>query len=443
MKRIIYGKLGRAVILEPRRWGPVGGDHEALYFLEELARRHPDVEFVVGSRYVPPDDGEAMLPPNVVLPPLPTKVKTRNKYNKLEDGTKERIYDESIRPWEESEEILRPYFDSADGVLLWLGQHGGANYPVPSVEKGRDVPCKPLDEQMLYSAPLTLSINRWREADPVRREEVWLMSDVRNYLKARELKWPLRQPVLSQYDFTKNLRQERWEDPRSPGDCGYSGDVSDLGDGTWRSVVHYCHAGLEIVRPGYEVGLSWEERVPFAIMANEARAGRKLPRAPIFREWVSGITTVVYGKWTEDGAAAAGITSAEPVHQSRIPAYVGGAHSTFTMPTSGSGWPTPKPHEAFKLGTVCFFHPAYDDQGHVIPTLEQLRRGAWSEDEGLRNLALWLRVPTPDDLAERVRIVGEDRQTYELLRDAQLRLEQRYLDEDLAFTSIERRLGLR
>ena len=439
-RRVIYGKLGRAVILEPRRWGPVGGDHEALYFLEELARRHPDVEFVIGSRYVPPDEGANALPPNVTLPPLPGKVHTRYKYvGKRGTPERRKVYDESVHPWEESTEILEPYFTDDARVLMWLGQHGGTNCPIPSIEKGRDVLTKPQDAHSLYAAPITLNINRWREEDPLEREEVWLLSDVRNFLKARELKWPDRHPVLAQFDFRKNIKHERYGDPRSPRECGFEAAPED---GVWKAVTQYVHAGLEVVRPRYQVEHGWEERVAFRVLANEALAGKKLPRARIFKEWCSGLTSEVLGKWTPEGAAAAGILSATPVHQSAFPEMMGLAKSTFTMPTSGSGWPTPKPHEMFRLGTICFFHPAYDVQGHVVPTHEQLRAGAWADDPSAVALAGWLRPSTPEELRTRVEAVASSRETYEWLRDEQLRLEQRYIDEDLAFRSIEARLGL-
>jgi hypothetical protein len=94
----------------------------------------------------------------------------------------------------------------------------------------------------------------------------------------------------------------------------------------------------------------------------------------------------------------------------------------------------------FALGVICFFHPMYDTQGHIIPTLEQIRGDVSDE---LRYLAWWLRPTTPQELQRRVDAVSTSRQTYEWLRDAQLRLLARARQDDLCYRLIDERLKLR
>ena len=78
------------------------------------------------------------------------------------------------------------------------------------------------------------------------------------------------------------------------------------------------------------------------------------------------------------------------------------------------------------------------------PVIEQLTKGnAWADEPDLRNLALWLRPGSPEELQRRIEIVDRDRQTYEALRDAQLRLVRNAIEEDRGFRAIEERLGLR
>ena len=60
-----------------------------------------------GTRYQKGTD--VGLPPNVTIPPLPSKD-------------------------EDYVDILRPLYEAADGVLLWLGDHGTVNTPgIPKV----------------------------------------------------------------------------------------------------------------------------------------------------------------------------------------------------------------------------------------------------------------------------------------------------------------------
>ncbi len=125
--------------------------------------------------------------------------------------------------------------------------------------------------------------------------------------------------------------------------------------------------------------------------------------------------------------------------------------STFTTPSSGSGWATTKPWQAFAVGTVCFFHPEYDTQGHIIPTLKQLDDAERNQspdavhgwDVNTAQLARWLRVRDAGDLAKRVRHLNEDHDAWWWLVVQQRRLYDAACANLLHVKMIEERLGLR
>ena len=103
---------------------------------------------------------------------------------------------------------------------------------------------------------------------------------------------------------------------------------------------------------------------------------------------------------------------------------------TLTTPASGSGWATAKPWEAFLTGTICFFHPAYDDQDHILGQLQ-------GDDE--QHLYNWLRVSSAEELQNRVTHVMNDDNAYLWLATTQRKfLERVFLEDQLGNTLHER-----
>lgn len=437
MKRIIYGKIGRSIILNQDKFGPVGGDMEPIFTLDHLARRHPDIEWVVGSRWTGDPSG---LPSNVTLPPLP-KVEPRNHYDKAGN----RFYDESRQPWAAFEEVLRPYFETADGVVLWAGQMGTTNYPIPKVED-RSILTSPQDSFMTYCAPILQNLNRWRDVDPRAHEEVWLVSDARNYLKARDIKWPPGE-IISHYDTVKKQPHERYGDERQPEEFKDLFNAHWRAPGVWEADHHYKYYGLEIVSGVPETWapeLGFEDRRDFGIVINEARSYVGTNRAPIVRDWVVPLLkapTDIVGKWSPSGVEVIGITPLVISHE-HVPTWSGRYKCTLTTPSSGSGWATTKWWEMAAVGTVCFCHPKWDDQGHIIPTTAALDANVWDQEPALEHFFRWLRVETPAELAAKVKAVSESRETYEWLRDMQSWWLAKARHDDRALSEIERRLGL-
>ena len=417
-KTIAYHKIGRSMLLDPEQWGPVGGDNEPLYMLLTLARRHPDVNWVVAGRHGG-DPGN--LPANVIVPEVPTGTDV--------DGVNA---------------VMHYIYANADGALLWLGQHGTSNVPTPQL-KEFDTYTYPQDASLIYVGSTTDALNRVGPPEDGGYEPVWLCADPRNYLKARDVKWYPHEPILGQFDFERQQRHYRWGDPRTPAEC-HRPRSTEIENGHWLSPHSYEYSGLELTGvPRWEdgdPGPAWEDRVRFGIVVNEARAyvTPAMARATIIRKWVTPLDPdFIHGKWTKDGAEHIGFPTIKPVHYLAMQETATRARSTFTTPTSGSEWATAKPWEMFALGVVCFFHPKYDTQGHILPNLAQL---AAVEDDELRYLAWWLRPRTPEELRERVDAVSTSRETYEFLAQAQRRVLKRARDEDRCYRTIERRLGL-
>lgn len=413
-RRIAYYKLGRSLLLDPKGWGPVGGDNEPLTMLLELARRYPEVDWVVAGRH---SRGDADLPSNVLTVDLP----------------RGNVVAENI-------EIMDEVYGTASGAVMWLGQHGTTNMPTPQLSKP-DVRTYPLDESLIYCGPMLDGLNRAGPPEEGGYEPVWLCADARNYLKARDLKWHPRKPILSQYEWSRDQRHFRWYDSRTPDECGYRGHAKDIGKGHWASTHKYVAAGLELTGvPRWELGAwaPWSERDRFGVIINEARGYVTLDRASITRDWIVPCDpSWIYGKWSAKGMEIVG-RDIEPIHYTTLHETFSHAKSTFTTPSSGSRWATAKPWEAFALGVICFFHPAYDDQGHIVPTREQAR----DLDEDTRTLVDWLRPQTPDELKQRVDAVDQDNATYQWLVWQQWRLLEKAREEDRCYHMIADQLGL-
>ncbi|MGH9202129.1 MAG: hypothetical protein ACRD2A_12945, partial [Vicinamibacterales bacterium] len=287
-----------------------------------------------------------------------------------------------------------------------------------------------------YCAYMTANLNMW--TDMTNGDVTWLCADVRNYLKDRSLKWPPRRSIVGQFDWTREQKHERYSDFRDPGEFGYRGHWEK---GVWLVKQEYAYDRLEMVGipPAWSPTYDFAERVSFGMLVNEARAYVTRKRKDIVRDWVLPLEPdFIVGKWSPESKAQLGIDP-EPIAHATIPEVVGRARCTFTTPSSGSGWATTKPWEAFALGVVCFFHPNYDTQGHVVPTRQQLARGEVSDDE-LAALARWLRPRTPDELMKGVRAVNESRETFEWLVAAQRRRWESARDERRALHEILGRL---
>jgi hypothetical protein len=402
-----YAKLGRSMPLSLERCGNLGGDVEMAAVVGELARRHPEHEFVLIGRNDLSVPIEVGLPSNVINPWIDWQPELSSQVKAIRSPDHGLTVDEQRRIIEVFDKLTLDAFDQLDGLVVWVGQHGTTNMPLPSIRQPGQL-TKPYDWSIYYCSYLLRGINRWRSVDPYRREEVYLNADARNSHKMRDLSWPLRHPVLTQYTYGKRVKHERFGDPDIPGVVPLYDGVGRWSDYAhfqtepflWTSTVDNVYSRLEVngLRPNTPFGDlisyndDWDRPGNFGLFINEARAvgiRPELARAKIFSEWVNPLEPYfVHGSWSDTGKAVIG----RDVRPAPWEEYYPRLHSvrcTLTTPSSGSGWATAKPWEAFAGGTVCFFHPAYDTQNNIL-------------SDAPSELRSWLRVKSPGELKMRV-----------------------------------------
>lgn len=438
--RVGYGKVCRVVEVEPAKWGESGGDNEPPALLRTLATRHPDVEWVVTAR----NSGWTPPLPNIVNPWIEWNAEVRKHSKRIyrnDDQTAETLN------WtvEMYRELTGQTLVDVDGYVLWMGQHGTSNSPLPS-KKDQRVYTKPQISAVHYGGYQLRGLNSWRDHDPLNREEVWLISDPRNHIKCRDLKWPRRQPILAQFKFARGENLERYGDARDPVDCGFDPDVvSWAWPGVWRTYDHYAASGLELVGVPSSLGdhapPGWNERDhDFGILINEVRnygLRHEVTRLHAVQRYVNPLNpSWIHGTWSAASLTTLGY-DIKPIPYTEIFTLMQRTKSTFTTPSSGSAWATVKPWESFATGVVCFFHPLYDTQDSII-----FPDGEDAASDELRHLHAWLRVKNPEDLERKVKAVASSRDTYAWLARVQWDHYRAELARQRCVTSIERRLGL-
>lgn len=456
--RFGYCKLSRAMPLARGRWGVVGGDDEPPLLLKTLAKRHPEHEWIIVGRNSGERPADVGLPTNVTNPwtelagVVKREIAGRDQPQRIVGADLEHVIGVFDRH-------VTPLFTDLDGLIVWAGQHGTSNSPMPKIGASYDdLPwTQPQKSFTLYASYIIRGINAFRDRDPLKYEEIWLVPDPRNYPKARDIKWPQRLPILAQYDFTRSEKHERYRDWRTPAECGFEATVDSSGH-VWEAEQRYVYSGLELcgVLPEHIDGWfsdRWEDRAHFGLFINEARAYVKRNRLDAVRDYVIPLAPAfIHGKWSRESL---GVLNEAGYDVQPAPADVyydklRSVRCTFTTPSSGSGWATTKPWQAFAVGTVCFFHPEYDTQGHIIPTLEQVEqherdaeRGAargWGKN--IAQLARWLRVRNPAELEQRVRHLNENRDAWSWLVATQRALYDRRCRDMQHVHMIEERLGI-
>lgn len=445
--RIGYAKIGRSMPLSLDKCGNLGGDVEMAAVAGEFARRHPGDEIVLIGRNTGERPEDVGLPDNVSNP-------WRRWGPELKAATKSRgIVGEVLTP-ELQFDVARCFRDigvietiaNLDGLILWVGQHGTSNLPIPKISDPTQL-TKPQDWCVWYASYLFTGVNEWRDRHgPLTHEEIYLNADARNRHKMRDLKWPLRHPILTQYTFDHPLKHYRYGDGSGFDEWYAPGEVDVAEDGmhtsdTWKSRVRNVYSRLEVngLRPNTPFGdlISYDEsfagRREFGLFINEARAigvRPELARKHIMREWILPMDPhFIHGTWSRESLAELELAD-EAVRPAPWDDYYPKLHSvlaTLTTPSSGSGWATAKPWEAFAAGTVCFFHPAYDTQDNILGDAPD-----W--------LRAFLRVETPRQLRQHVYALSHDRDFWLRVVRAQ-RLHFDVALEELAYmTMIEERL---
>jgi hypothetical protein len=265
-----------------------------------------------------------------------------------------------------------------------------------------------------------------------------LCPDPRNYLKARDVKWPLRHPIIAQYEQIKTTKHERFGDQTEPTtdpwhtECKTKWSLNE--PGVWTARTKYTYDALELTALPLPEQLGMfmphASRFSFGMLVNENRAYVSRNRADAVRDWVlrRWPQAEIFGVWSDKSKETLNRPDIRPAPYEHIPNVLQRWRSTLTTPASGTGWATAKPWECFAHGVVCFFHPEYDTQNHIL-------RDAPDE------LRQFLRVATPDELWRRVEGLDRDQGAWWWVIQAQRDyFLQKYEEHHGGLLAIERRL---
>lgn len=401
--------------------GTLGGDVEKYAVIKELASRHPDDDFILVGRNSGESPASVGLPSNVRNPWSLWREELRIELARA--GIKGNLtVEEHKKVIEIFRFIMKDVWRALDGLVLWTGQHGSSNMAIPKIDDHTQL-TKPQDWCAFYAGYILDGVNQFRDGREHMHDAVWLNADARNRHKMRDLKHPLNHPVLTQYDFKHGLKHEQYNDRfqiRS-------------------SIVENIYSRLEInaLAPGTPFGdlirfnFSSSRDFTFGMFINEARAigvKKGMSRLDAVRDWVlPADPNWIHGTWSNSSQRELGreITPAPWEHY--FPT-LNNTLCTFTTPSSGSGWATTKPWEAFAAGTVCFFHPEYDKQNHILKDAHP-------------TLAQWLRVDSPQQLKVRIAAVAANPNTFHWIITKQREHFDNAMREKRYLRMIEERLG--
>jgi hypothetical protein len=424
-----YSCLGRSWNLSLDNASTLGGDIDRARLLFRLATAHPSHTFVLIGRNSGEDPSMLGYPSNVVNPYC-----SGGKPPKLQypyHGSSPEAHHEYLEEWER-------VFDTwpvIDEHIMWVGQHGGSNSPMPQI--GYDwADDKFTNPQMAFMNYCSYLLH-WTNLTGV--EPLALVPDPRNYWKARELREGFTRPLLGQFNeerVAKYDQYNKWDangHPPCPTWLGPDRYIDGYREqSVWVAKVKTVYAGIEMTAldDPFSIPFNPKEarRLSFGVITNENRKEVTLDRKSLVRDWVikNFPDAPIYGTWSKDSQAELGRTIA-PVPASQMYSKLREFRSTVTLPASGSGWATAKPWEAFAVGTVCFFHHKYDSQGHILP-LQGSRAFNDLTQEG-QFVAAFLRVKTPDELGMKVNSVTADDELHHMLVTSQRRLFEKRFGE--------------
>ena len=422
--KIGYAKLGRSWKLDPYKGTSTGGDVDVARALHIMSRMMPDDEFHLIGRNSAGD-------PTKCPHPYPDNVFNTSWEHTKDLGLKmigDKLSVETKKQkLAELADAFVPMFLEMDAIIVWAGQHGGSQTFIPSVSD-REVLTNPQMSFMNYASFIVAGINAWREKNNP-QEEIWLCPDPRNYLKARDLAWPISKPVIGQHDLVRKCKHERYGDPSEPD--GYNAVWADKSDrGVWHADWPYAYGALEMTgapNPAHVMPLdrildTLADRSTFGVIMNENRIAGKpvVQRGYILENWLAPYfpDLELVGKWSPKTIERLGIPEPRTVPYGEMAGTLRKWMCTITTPASGSGWATTKPWECFAHGTVCFFHPFYDIQDHIL-------------GDAPEELHQWLRVKSAGELVSRVQYLQENPSVWKSL----IRMQREYYEQQYAKTN--------
>lgn len=476
MLRIGYAKLGRNMKFKVDSFG-FQGDAEAANLLGRLARRNPDVEWVLVGRN---DAGDMFNGTNIDNPWQhfdSTVDRDERRANLCLHGhTNKTARTTSCVPSSFDNHII-DIMSNLDGMVMHVGQHAPLHMHIPKASKTwadfqndwTTGAARPYDWAMIYGMYLMHGLRKLGDRTDGKAPVVWIVSDPRNKIKARDIKWTTgTDDILAQYTFASSrpVKHERFMDPRQPTEFPWlTGVASERGGELWTVPHRYRHAELETMMldddwttkrgaPGFH------DRAPVGIATTSAAnpSSNELRRSQIVAEWMLKAfpDAEVHGKWDARslGDVPAGTVQQHP--PSNFYPAMESWRTTLALPVAASGWSTAKVYQSFATNTACMMVGRLDDQGWMLPSLRPRPdtkmigrvgrvslysvRSDWTEDD--LNLAAWLRCDTPIEYMNKARILGSDQSTWEWITHAQRALLLRRWTAFTPENTIERRLGL-
>jgi hypothetical protein len=414
--------------LNPLNGTATGGDVDVARSLHLLARRRPQDTFYLLGRNSGDDPQQAGYPSNVINPwfdSWKSKVKIAGLNGQGPETVQALI------------ELTMPAFLAMDAMIVWSGQHGTSNMSIPTLKNRMDFTA-PQVNFVNYASFIIAGVNAWRDQSPTEYEEIWLCPDPRNYLKARDVKWPLLHPIIAQYEQARTTKHERFGDPTEPtidpwhSTCRTKWSPNE--PGVWTARTRYAYDALELTALPLPRQLGpiapHDQRFSFGALVNENRTYVAKNRHDAVRDWIlrRWPDAEIFGKWSAASLESLGRPDIRIAPYEHIPQVLQRWRSTLTTPASGTGWATAKPWECFAHGVVCYFHPAYDTQGHILK-------------DAPAELRQFLRVATPDELWRRVDGLDRDPVAWRWVIDQQREyFLAKYEEHHGGLLAIERRL---
>jgi hypothetical protein len=443
--------------------------------------RNPEHTFVVSSK----NDCDLSVMPTNVENAWPADA-PRAQWRYLGPGRPLEAIPEGIAY---ERDVVVPLLGQLDGMILDWGQHGTSHMFIPqtphtwaeaeasfaAVGHEHSAKCSclmthPHAWARQYGASVMAGVNAMGDRTDGGAPLVHLVEDNRNYIKARDLKWPTGcDDILAMHTLERTQVHERFKDPRRPGEVldGYFSSCRvERGGELWRATHTYKHGGTEMMilpddwqswgAPGFD------DRIPAGVGTTSFWVPDPLERrSALVRDYLHAAfpDAPVYGKYDKKCLEESGI---EPVENdaSAFGDLLSQWRVSLALPSigrmkGGGTWATGKPMQLFAARTAAFFVGPLDAQGWIIPSRRKVHGkqievapglwsvigGGWTDDDF--KLATWLRCETPEEFVQKARIAATDQTTWEWIVYAQRNLLQRRWDKHYLEALIESKLRLR
>ncbi len=359
MKNIGFGKIGKSVKFTRKKYNTFGGDNEPSCTLQALANQNPDKTFYILSRndYHTLSDVE-----KYELFPYDNVVDIWNGYNYVFD---EKYFNFVI-------DYLKNNNVELDYTVMMVGQCGCVTIP-DKIQKVTDPAKKAmvLDMTKGYTTAIAMWFNQYKP------DYVEIVNDPRYVMNQSRDMFHLPNISIGQYDYEYTANHiKSYEDQTRVA-----------------SKVKSVYAGMETafcVDYGQIPSINTDRNTDFMVVLNEGKPSRY----NLLKEWIldHNEDVDIYGKWKpeviEGDTRFKGSLKIDALQEK-----LQDVKFTFIIPIK-KGWVTSKYIEMIHAGVIPFLHPTYDEQKHTgIPD--------------------FLRVNTPQELAERIQILKDDPAKYE------------------------------